>query len=230
MLERKGIPLQAGRHDPRCRSSRAWLRLRGFPGDTVPALKLDGEKVQGSREISRALDRSQPEPPLFPSDPDERAAVEDAERWGDEVLQSMPRRISWNALGARPLGPDELRGGRQARGARRDRRPHRRRRSSPWRSAATSANDENTRARPRRAARRARSRRRADRRGVIGGDEPNAADFQIAPSIRLLMTMDDLRPRSRTGRPGSWRCGSSRISPGTCRRCCPPEWLEPLRG
>jgi glutathione S-transferase len=29
--------------------------------------------------------------------------------------------------------------------------------------------------------------------GVIGQEEPNAADFQIAPSVRLLMTMEDLR-------------------------------------
>ena len=37
-------------------------------------------------------------------------------------------------------------------------------------------------------------------RGVIGGDEPNAADFQIATSISLLLTMDDLRPMIE-GRP-----------------------------
>jgi glutathione S-transferase len=31
-------------------------------------------------------------------------------------------------------------------------------------------------------------------RGVIGGAEPNAADFQIATSLSLLLTMDDVRP------------------------------------
>jgi glutathione S-transferase len=30
--------------------------------------------------------------------------------------------------------------------------------------------------------------------GVIGGSEPNAADFQIATSVSLLLTMDDVRP------------------------------------
>ena len=30
--------------------------------------------------------------------------------------------------------------------------------------------------------------------GTIGGEEPNAADFQIAVSLRLLMCFDDLRP------------------------------------
>jgi glutathione S-transferase len=30
--------------------------------------------------------------------------------------------------------------------------------------------------------------------GVLGGDPPNAADLQLAPSVRLLMTLDDVRP------------------------------------
>ena len=31
-------------------------------------------------------------------------------------------------------------------------------------------------------------------RGVIGGSERNVADFQIATSVRLLLTLDDVRP------------------------------------
>ena len=31
-------------------------------------------------------------------------------------------------------------------------------------------------------------------RGVIGGAERNAADYQIATSVSLLLTMDDVRP------------------------------------
>jgi hypothetical protein len=37
-------------------------------------------------------------------------------------------------------------------------------------------------------------------RGVIGGEERNVADFQIATSISLLLTMDDVRPQIE-GRP-----------------------------
>ena len=29
--------------------------------------------------------------------------------------------------------------------------------------------------------------------GVIGGERPNAADFQIAPSVRLMLNFDQLR-------------------------------------
>jgi glutathione S-transferase len=30
--------------------------------------------------------------------------------------------------------------------------------------------------------------------GVLNGEQPNAADLQIAPSVRLLHTLDDVRP------------------------------------
>src|SRR3954447_2440625 len=91
MLEAKGLDykpiwLLPGLHP-------ALLRTRGFRGGTVPALKIDGRRVQRSLEIARALDQLQPEPPLLPADPEKRRQVEEAERWADEVLQDVPRRI-----------------------------------------------------------------------------------------------------------------------------------------
>ena len=74
-------------------NQRIHLRLAGFPGGTVPALKLDGKRLQGSRQIARVLDERWPEPPLFPADPALRARVEEAERWGEEQLQPIPRRL-----------------------------------------------------------------------------------------------------------------------------------------
>ena len=64
----------------------------------MPALKIDGGKVQGSRQIARELERLRPEPPLFPADPEQRAAVEEAERFGDEELQPPMRQILWWAI------------------------------------------------------------------------------------------------------------------------------------
>ena len=56
--------------------------------------------------------------------------------------------------------------------------------------------DENTRAALAALASPARHGRRGSiAAGTIDGEELNAADFQIAPSIRLAMTMVDLRPR-----------------------------------
>jgi glutathione S-transferase len=85
MLERKGIPYK--RRDLVPVISKGVLRAARFPGVTVPALKLDGRRIQGSREIARELDRVQPEPPLFPANPSERAAVEEVEEWGDVFQQ-----------------------------------------------------------------------------------------------------------------------------------------------
>lgn len=72
---------------------RVQVRLLGFPGGTVPALKLNGRRIQGSREIARALEEIRPVPSLFPADPELRRQAEEAERWGDEVFQDLPRRI-----------------------------------------------------------------------------------------------------------------------------------------
>ena len=62
-------------------------------GGTVPSLRIDGVRVKRNRRIARHLDEIQPDPPLFPADPARRAAVEEAERWGDEELQMVARRI-----------------------------------------------------------------------------------------------------------------------------------------
>lgn len=74
-------------------NQRIHLRLVGFRGGTVPALKIDGARIQGSRSIARELDALAPEPRLFPADPGERRRVEEAERWGDEEFQPVPRRL-----------------------------------------------------------------------------------------------------------------------------------------
>lgn len=91
MLELKGIEHElvhvlAG-------NQRVHLRLTGFRGGTVPALKLDGRRIQGSMNIARELEAIAPEPPLFPADAAARSRVEEVERWGDTEFQDVPRRI-----------------------------------------------------------------------------------------------------------------------------------------
>jgi glutathione S-transferase len=84
MLELKGVEYELATVLPG--TQRMHLRVVGFRGGTVPALKLDGRRVQGSRAIARALEAARPDPPLFPTD-------EEVERWADEELQMVPRRI-----------------------------------------------------------------------------------------------------------------------------------------
>jgi len=80
-------------------TQRVHLRLAGFRNGTVPAIRLDDRRVQGSLEIPRALEQLMPEPPLFPRDRQLRARAEAAELWGERDLQPVPRRvIRWGVV------------------------------------------------------------------------------------------------------------------------------------
>src|SRR5207253_5297531 len=68
------------------------LRL-GDRFGTVPALAANGDRISTNHGIARFLDKRHPQPALFPADPEQRAAVEEAERWGNETLQMAARRI-----------------------------------------------------------------------------------------------------------------------------------------
>lgn len=85
-LTAREVALKAGFHPLQ-------LRLAGFPGRTVPAMRLNGREVQGSLAIARALEEAAPTPPLFPAEPEARQAVEGAEGWGERELQPMARRL-----------------------------------------------------------------------------------------------------------------------------------------
>jgi glutathione S-transferase len=205
----------------------ALLRTRGFRGGTVPAMKIDGRRVQGSVLISRALEELQTEPRLFPADPEQRLKVEEAERWGDQILQDVPRRIvRWLSV-HRPETKVMI-----AKNA-----------GIPFPRFAAWVNTP--------AARHLANKVDADDQiqhaiaqvpevldhadaliadGVIGGNEPNAADFQIATSVRALLTVRDLDPVTQ-GRPVSQLAlrlipdFGTDFPPGLL----PSEWLAPLR-
>ncbi len=225
MLELKGIPYK--RVDLMPVISRGALKALRFPSNTVPSLSIGGEKLTGSREIARKLDAIRPDPPLFPPEPERRAAVEDAERWGEEVLQPAVRRMVWAVL-------------------KRDRAPLRSysegarlgvpigiavRTAGPIVAAAArmnSADDATVRADL--AALPGWLQRIDDwiTEGVLGSEPPNAADLQIAASVRLAMTLDDLRP-AIAGRPaGELAMRAIPDFPGQSPPVLPAAWLEPL--
>jgi glutathione S-transferase len=176
------------------------LFARGFRGPTVPALELpDGSRMQGSLAIARALEALAPHPSLYPAEPGPHAAAEEAERWGEAVLQPIPRRLirwglrhslrqrQWFAEVATPLPAPAVVGIAL----------------TPvvpvftWQAGASEE--------------RVRSdlaelpslldevdRLLAD--GVIGGEDLGAADFQIAATVRTLAAMGDVG-RLVAGRP-----------------------------
>lgn len=226
LLERKRIPYR--RVDLIPGISHLILRLLRFPGSTVPSLEIEGRRITGSREISRELDRMYPEPPLFPADPDAREAVEEAERWGDEVLQDLPRRIAWACMRRQPAAMMTY-----AEGARLGVPPALAARTAPLVARGSArynrASDEAVRADL------AALPAMLDRvdtliaDGVLGGEQPNAADFQIAASLRLLMTLGDLRPAVEARPGGALAKRLVPDFPGHVGPVLPAAWLEPLR-
>jgi len=226
MLEAKGVEYK--RTDLMPVISKGALRLVGFPGITVPALKIDGRKVQGTGAIARELDRLRPEPQLVPTDPEQLAAVEEVEGFGDTDLQQPVRAILWWALrkdkaplrsyseGARlgiPIGLALKTAG-------------------PIVAASARLNkssDENVR---RALAELPAMLQRIDDwigAGVIGGEQPNIGDYQIAPSLRLAMTLDDLRPAIESRPAGQLALRLVPDYPGKTPPILPPAWLQPLR-
>ena len=190
-LELKGIPYKTVELMPAMHAAHQRLR---FGQRTVPGIKLeDGEKVVGSRAILQRLEELAPEPPLLPADPELRARVQDAERWGEEVFQPIARRLVWLGMRRHPAAivafgehstlpvPDVMA-----------------RLSAPMISRVEGMmNDVSEGA------------VRADLEalpghldridayiadGVMGRQDVNVADLQIAPTVRLMMTVGDARP------------------------------------
>jgi glutathione S-transferase len=229
-LERTGIPFVP--HDVLPGLHGLVVRAHRFPAWTVPALAIDGRRIQGTLAIARELHRLAPAAGLFPDEADRRRAVEDAERFGHDELQPVARRVfrwagmrdnsvrAWMArhvvgmpapaLAGYAFEPVMLFFGRYVSKA----------------SAARVRED---------LARLPTLLDRADAllaETTIGGDEPNAADLQILTSIRLLIAHEDLSPFIAP-RP----CGRAalRLIPDFPRSGCdalppvpaalPPDWL-----
>jgi len=222
MLRHKDVPyrrvdLVAGVH-------RLVLRALGFRRMTVPALRMEGQRLQGTRAIALGLDTLVGGPTLLPSDPDRRQAALRAEAWGDEVLQPVPRRLAWAALkrdrstlityleDARLGIPPPL----AARTA-----PPVIRLSAHLNGATDEVVRLDLAALP----------GMIDRvdglltEGAIGSPDRNVADFQIATSVRLLMTFEDLDEllRDRPARRHALEVAPR--YPGRTPRVFPADWL-----
>jgi glutathione S-transferase len=222
MLERKGIEVR--RVDLVAGVHRALLRAFGFSSVTVPAVRLDGQRLQGTRTIALALDALEPAPALVPADAERREAVLRAEAWADEVLQPLVRRVLWAGFQRRP---DALPA--YAEGAKLPIPPPVAAAVSPpvIRLAARLNHADDESARRDLAALPA----QLDRvdgllaQGVIGGEEPNVADYQVATSVRLLMTLEDLAGWIGRRPAGTHALAVAPRFPGRIGRVFPHDWL-----
>lgn len=189
-LKRKAIPYKRIDLLPMVQAAAGPLL---YGGGTVPGMRIDGEKVVGSRAIMRRLDELAPEPPLLPADSETRERVLEAEQWGDEVFQSTPRRIIDAAFLRRPgamesyvgdaklpLPPALMRPALPLTAKMMARRNHADDASARADFEALPGHLEQIDA--------------WIAEGLLGGEEPNAADLQIGSTIRLLETIRDVLP------------------------------------
>lgn len=221
MLELKGIEHEVVDIWPGLQ--RASLRMHGFRGGTVPALRLEGRRIQGSTAISRALEELVPDPPLFPADPGLRRRVEEVEEWGEKELQEIPRRAirwglvrrvslrRWLAEDADVPGPRlaAATGGPTAR----------------YYARASHASDERVREDLRRLPELLDEADALLAEDVIGPERQNAATFQVLSTVRLLDEMEDLRGVVH-GRPVAAAARTVFPEfPGPVPAFLPPDWL-----
>jgi glutathione S-transferase len=170
-------------------------RVYGEGHSTVPGLLVDGRPVHGSRPIMATLEALAPEPALFPAPIADD--VREAERWGDVELQDLGRRLTWGALHFRPEALGTFGGAEPLDGPGTDFAIRYVRASWKYHkiTAAILADDlagllaklDHVEA--------------LARQGLIGGEAPTAADLQIGCTLRVLLTIGDLRPliQGRTG-------------------------------
>jgi glutathione S-transferase len=221
MLELKGIEHDVADLMPGFHPSQ--LRLAGFRRGTVPALRIDGRRIQGSLAISRALDAMRPEPPLFPVDAERHRAVEEAEAWGEQDLQPVPRRIfrwcvthdrelrRWMARGMGMPAPNLMAALNQPIARYFARKAHASSEQVQADIAGLPAMLDRVDA--------------LIAQGTIGGERLNAADFQIGTTVRVFLSFEDLAPLVE-GRPAAEL--ATRVLPryaGKVPRVLPPEWL-----
>jgi glutathione S-transferase len=155
--------------------------IYGEGNGTVPGLTLHGA-------ILERLERLSPDPPLYPEPI--AAAVHDAERWGDEELQDLGRRLPWGALHFRPEAMGTFGGAAPLDPAGTDYAIRVLRAMWKYHRISATQLSEDLAGLP----------AKLDhvdalaRDGIVLGDRPNAADLQIGATLRVLLTVGDLRP------------------------------------
>jgi glutathione S-transferase len=160
--------------------------IYGEGNTTVPGAVIDGEPIHTSRAILARLEELAPEPALYPSD-----EVREAERWGDEHLQDLGRRLPWGALHFRPEAMGTMAGGPPLDPAGTDFAMRFVRASWKYHRITCERLAEDLAGLPEKLAHV--ERLIAD--GTLGGETPNAADLQIAATLRVMLVVGDIHER-----------------------------------
>ena len=181
-IEFERVEMEMGRHNEQMEA------IYGAGNRTVPGIVVDGEPVHGSRAIFARLEEIVPEPALYPEPI--AAAVREADRWGDEELQDLGRRLPWGALHFRPEALGTIGGGPPLDPAGTDFAIRFLRAGWKYHGISAERLADDLAGLPAKL-------ERIDElatAGVIGGEAANAADLQIGSTIRVLLTLGDLEP------------------------------------
>lgn len=181
-IEYEWVNLDFGKH------SEQVSELYGEDARTVPGLTVGDERIHGSTAILKRLEELVPENPLYP----EAVAgpVREAELWADGDLQDFGRRIPWGALYFRPERLGRINGVDELDPAGTDFAMKFVRSTWKYHDISSVRLVEDLQRLP----------GMIDRieefaaDGLLDGERPTAADFQIGASIWVLATICDLRP------------------------------------
>lgn len=188
-LELKGIDVRIRESLPPLHT--VAMRIR-FRQRRVPVLVLGetGEVIAGSRPIMRKLDELAPEPALYPAG---NVAVEQADAWGEEVLQPAARILLWLAIKHSPKSLASFQGGSHL--------PSLPRPLVRLSAPLIVAGEERLNGITPEAQQAAlglipelgATLKAFDEAGAFGEGTPTAADLQIGSSLQLIRALDDLR-------------------------------------
>jgi glutathione S-transferase len=157
--------------------------IYGDGNSTVPGLLIDEEPVHGSRAILARLEAIEPTPTLYPNE-----AVREAERWGDEELQDLGRCLPWSAMYFRPESMGTFAGGEPLDPAGTDFAIKFVRATWRYHRITAARLHDDLAGLPAKIA----HIEQLAKDGTLDGEQPNAADLQIAATIRVLLPLGDL--------------------------------------
>jgi glutathione S-transferase len=163
----------------------AMEEIYGEGNSRVPGALIDGEPVHGSRAILARLEELVPDPVLYPSE-----EVREAERWGDEELQDLGRCLPWGALHFRPEAMGVFATGQPLDGPGTDFAIKFVRATWRYHGITAARLHDDLAGLPAKL----QHIEQLAQDGVIGGEQPNAADLQIGATIRVLLPLGDLQP------------------------------------
>ncbi|MBN8868344.1 MAG: glutathione S-transferase [Solirubrobacterales bacterium] len=181
-IEYEWVNLDFGKHNEQI------AELYGEGKTRVPGLTVGEERIHGSTNILKRLEELAPENPLYPEGIAEQ--VREAELWGDGDLQDFGRRIPWGALYFRPEKLGRMNGIDELDPAGTDFAMKFTRSTWKYHNISSVQLAEDLERLP----------GMVDEidamaeQGLLDGEYPTAADFQIGASVWVIATISDVRP------------------------------------